>query len=135
MFRKKIARIDVYPGTSLSKFWPILAELRRKKATFWEKVHFQFCYLPVGKKASQNSIQKKDDKVGNKSGYKRKGKGKEESKKKVRNRLAKKIQILVYTQARRTKTLHNFIQIAGHCTGLGANQLTFNMRAWGLGGF
>ena len=30
----------------------------------------------VGKKASHNFMQKKDDKVGNKTGYKEKGKGK-----------------------------------------------------------
>ena len=66
----------------------------RKKRSIWTKIHDQFChwltynslqtkFVPfvVGKKASQNFMRKKDDKVGNKTGYKRQ-KEKEKSEKK-----------------------------------------------------
>ena len=115
MFRKKNSEDRCLPWYLIKQILTNPGRVTKKKSNILEKSPLPIL-LSVGKKASQNSIQKKDDKVGKKSGYKRKGKGKEESKKKFRNRLAKKIQILFYTQARRTKTLHNFIQIAGHCT-------------------
>ena len=59
---------------------------QKKQAIFGEKFHCQFCHLPATpcrlnlsflvKKASQNSMGKKDDKVSNKNGYKRKATGK-----------------------------------------------------------
>ena len=89
--RKIWARIDLSNYTSFSKFWSILTELitEKKKSSIWRKIHGQFCYwltynslqtkfvpFVVGKKASQNFMRKKDDKAGNKTGYKRKDKRK-----------------------------------------------------------
>ena len=65
-----------------------------KKVTFWGKIHCRFqiyslkiCTFPK-KFASHNSMRKKDDKVGNKT---KKGKGKKESERQLkdRNRFAK----------------------------------------------
>ena len=54
-----------------------LHSLRKlRKVTFWEKIHLQFSCLPAlifefyKKIASLNSMQKKEDKVGNETVYK-----------------------------------------------------------------
>ena len=82
-------KIDLSSDTLFWIFWPILIELHsQNKVTFSVKIPCQFLCLPTtlwrlicpfpNKLASHNSIQKKDDKVGNKTANK-KGKGKEES--------------------------------------------------------
>ena len=58
-------------------------------------------------------MQKKDDKVGNKTAYKKKGKGKKKwATKKFKIDSQKKVQILAYAHARKTKKLQNYIQLA-----------------------
>ena len=58
-------------------------------------------------------MQKKDDKVGNKTAYKKKGKGKKKrATKKFEIDSPKKVQILAYAHARKTKMLQNYIQLA-----------------------
>ena len=75
------SKIDLSSDTSFWIFWPILSELHSlKKVTFWGKIHCQFRCLhttlwrlicPFPKKlASYNSMQNKDDKVGNKTANK-----------------------------------------------------------------
>ena len=70
-------------------------------SNIWGKIHCQFCYLPTTLyrlnlslcwKKSQPKIhgKKKDHKVGDKTGYKKKGKGNKKGVKKNRNKLAKK---------------------------------------------
>ena len=50
-------------------------------------------------------MQKRDDKVGNKTGYKKKGKRKKKiARKKYRNRFAKEKRNLAYAHARKTKS-------------------------------
>ena len=82
-------KIDLSSDALFWIFWPILIELHsQNKVTFSVKIPCQFLCLPTtlwrlispfpNKLASHNSIQKKDDKVGNKTANK-KGKGKEES--------------------------------------------------------
>ena len=82
-------KIDLSSDTLFWIFWPILIEFySQNKVTFSVKIHCQFLCLRTSlwrlispfpnKLASHNSIQKKDDKVGNKTANK-KGKGKEES--------------------------------------------------------
>ena len=82
-------KIGLSSDTLFWIFWPILIELHsQNKVTFSGKIHCQFLWLSTtlwrlicpfpNKLASHNSIQKKDDKVGNKTANK-KGKVKEES--------------------------------------------------------
>ena len=82
-------KIDLSSDTLFWIFWPILIELHsQNKVTFSVKIHCQCLCLPTtlwrlicpfpNKLASHNSIQKKDDKVGNKAANK-KWKGKEEN--------------------------------------------------------
>ena len=86
-------KIDLSSDTLFWIFWPILIELHsQNKVTFSVKIHCQFLCLPTtlwrlicpfpNKLASHNSIQRKDDKVGNKTAHK-KGKGKEEGETKI----------------------------------------------------
>ena len=50
-------------------------------------------------------MQKRDDKVGNKTGYKKKGKRKKKiARKKYRNRFAKEKRNLAYAHAQKTKS-------------------------------
>ena len=76
------SKIDLSSDTSFWIFWPILSELHSlKKVTFWGKIHCQFRCLHTTlwrlicpgfpkKLASHNSMQNKDDKVGNKTANK-----------------------------------------------------------------
>ena len=72
---------DLSSDTLFWIFWPTLTELHsQKKVTFSGTIHCQFLCLPTTlwrlicpfpkKLASHNSIQKKDDKVGNKTANK-----------------------------------------------------------------
>ena len=75
------SKIDLSSDTSFWIFWSILSELHSlKKVTFWGKIHCQFRCLHTTlwrliclfhkKLASHNSMQNKDDKVGNKTANK-----------------------------------------------------------------
>ena len=77
----KVINNNNFKDTSFWILWPILSELHLlKKVTFWGKIHCRFCCLhttlwrlicPFPKKlASHNSMQNKDDKVGNKTANK-----------------------------------------------------------------
>ena len=89
----KAARIELSTGTSFSKFSLILTELQTKN-----KQSKQYCILIAVRFNNRNHLKfraKESDKVGNKTGYtenyrKLGHREKEESRKKDRNRFAKK---------------------------------------------
>ena len=55
-------------------------------------------------------MQKKDDKVGNKTAIK---KEKKREREKDQNRFAKKVQILVFAHVLKTKKLFNYVRLVG----------------------
>ena len=58
-------------------------------------------------------MQKKDDKVGNKIAYEKERQRKKESERENRNRFAKKVQILAFAHAWKTKKLFNYVRLVG----------------------
>ena len=56
-------------------------------------------------------MQKKDDKMGNKTTYQKKGKGKKKREKKMEIDSQKNVQILAYAHAQKAKKLLNYIQL------------------------
>ena len=116
------SKIDLSSDTSFWIFWPILSELHSlKKVTFCGKIHCQFrCTLarwrlicPFPKKlASHNSMQNKDNKVGNKTATKQeRQREKRQQERKIEIHSQRKFQILAFAHAWKTKKLFNYVRL------------------------